>query len=56
MSTSGFNVRAKVLNSTEDDHLKCVSTFETDEHLQELTSGSSVQTIWQAGKLRYVTG
>jgi len=27
-------VSAKVLNSTEDAHLKTMSTFETDEHLQ----------------------
>jgi hypothetical protein len=27
---------AKVLNSSEDAHTKCMSTFETDEHLQAL--------------------
>jgi hypothetical protein len=26
-----------VLNSSEDAHTKSMSTFETDEHLQELT-------------------
>ena len=28
---------AKVLNSSEDAHIKTMSTFETDEHLQALT-------------------
>ena len=28
---------AKVLNSTEDAHIKDMSTFETEEHLQALT-------------------
>jgi hypothetical protein len=28
---------AKMLKTTEDAHLKTMSTFETDEHLQELT-------------------
>jgi hypothetical protein len=40
MSASGLlsDINAKVLNSTEGAHLKKMSTFETDEHLRELTS------------------
>ena len=29
-----LDVRAKVLNSSEDAHLKTTSTFETNEHLR----------------------
>jgi hypothetical protein len=29
-------VSAKVLNVTEDAHIKSMSTFETNEHLQEM--------------------
>jgi hypothetical protein len=38
-SAPGFltDLAAKVLNSTEDAHLKTMNTFETGEHLQELT-------------------
>ena len=31
------DISANVLNSTEGAHLKNMSTFEADEHLQELT-------------------
>jgi hypothetical protein len=39
MSTSGFlsDLSAKVLNSTEGAHLKTMSNFTSDEHLQALT-------------------
>jgi hypothetical protein len=39
MSASGLlsDISTKVLNSTEGAHLKYMSPFETDEHLQELT-------------------
>jgi hypothetical protein len=33
---------AKVLNSTEDAHMKGMSTFETDEHLQAPTWGRRI--------------
>jgi hypothetical protein len=40
MSASGLlsDLSAKVLTSTKDVHTKSMSIFETDEHLQAVTS------------------
>jgi hypothetical protein len=52
MSASGLlsDVSAKVLNSTEGAHIKNMSAFETDGHLQALTP-SQYSTLEEGGSL-----
>ena len=53
MSASGLlsDVSTNVLNSTEGAHLKNMSTFEADEHLQALTPLPSAD-VESAGQLK----
>ena len=63
MSAYGLlsDISTKVLNPTEGAHLKNMSTFETDEHLRELTPLPSAevesaggQPEVKCGRLRYM--
>ena len=58
MSTSGpfSDISANVLNSTEGAHIKDMSIFETNEHLQELTPLPSAEVEGAGGQSKVQCG